>query len=428
MRRLERTEQNAIRINDLLAELERRIPELDTQLRRAKRLSPRRNARVRDLEILSYLRAGASRRAERDALRVELERDEALRAGAAGKAAVFGADAAKLRTQLYRSELQLEELRSQAQHARGELAAPRGRVRRGAGASRSAGAPVDADDRKTRARAIRNAPRWRKIRRTRRPHRPAHGRRRHGARARARRAAALAQARAQARYGLHAIARSRSGSDRARPSAKPNGACAPSTLRAEADRLEREGRAARERAEQTEIAAGGAAHRYGERRRKLESLDEELLEARGRAEDAERDASLGTRSRHACRRNAPRSLGRGRRPRNRACTPSKSSRTRSKGTFPERAPSSKRGRKASSRGIEGIVSNLIATDERYARALDVAFGARLSNVVTTTSEDAERCRRVSQSHAGRARDVLPLDTLSDRTDGRSTPNSPASPA
>src|SRR5512135_1311592 len=43
------------------------------------------------------------------------------------------------------------------------------------------------------------------------------------------------------------------------------------------------------------------------------------------------------------------------------------------------------------RGIEGIVSNLITTDERYARALDVAFGARLSNVVTTTSEDAERC-------------------------------------
>ena len=61
LRRLERTEQNAVRIADLIAELERRIPELDTQLRRAKRYR-RIVGRVRDLEILGYLRAGASRR------------------------------------------------------------------------------------------------------------------------------------------------------------------------------------------------------------------------------------------------------------------------------------------------------------------------------------------------------------------------------
>jgi len=52
MRRLEQTEQNAIRINDLIQELERRIPELDTQVRRAKRYR-KVSARVRDLEILS---------------------------------------------------------------------------------------------------------------------------------------------------------------------------------------------------------------------------------------------------------------------------------------------------------------------------------------------------------------------------------------
>ena len=66
MRRLEQTEQNAIRISDLISELEHRIPELDTQVRRAKRYR-KVGARVRDLEILGYLRAGASRRAERDA-------------------------------------------------------------------------------------------------------------------------------------------------------------------------------------------------------------------------------------------------------------------------------------------------------------------------------------------------------------------------
>ena len=66
------------------------------------------------------------------------------------------------------------------------------------------------------------------------------------------------------------------------------------------------------------------------------------------------------------------------------------------------------------RGIEGIVSNLITTDERYARAMDVAFGARLSNVVTTTSEDAERCVEfLNRKEAGRAT-FLPLDTLAKR--------------
>ena len=47
MRRLDATEQNAIRVNDLIAELERRVPELDTQVRRAKRYR-RVTARVRD--------------------------------------------------------------------------------------------------------------------------------------------------------------------------------------------------------------------------------------------------------------------------------------------------------------------------------------------------------------------------------------------
>src|SRR6185437_5052502 len=37
------------------------------------------------------------------------------------------------------------------------------------------------------------------------------------------------------------------------------------------------------------------------------------------------------------------------------------------------------------RGLEGVVSNLITTEEQYARAMDIAFGARLSNVITRTS-------------------------------------------
>ncbi|MBV8488964.1 MAG: AAA family ATPase, partial [Candidatus Eremiobacteraeota bacterium] len=69
------------------------------------------------------------------------------------------------------------------------------------------------------------------------------------------------------------------------------------------------------------------------------------------------------------------------------------------------------------RGIEGIASSLITTEGRYARAMDVAFGARLSNVVTVTSEDAERgIEFLNRREAGRAT-FLPLDTLGNR-DGR----------
>ncbi|MDP9025161.1 MAG: AAA family ATPase, partial [Candidatus Eremiobacteraeota bacterium] len=100
MRRLEQTEANAIRINDLIAEIERRIPELDTQVRRAKRYR-KVSARVRDLEILSYVRASASRRAERETLRAELEKNEELRGVAAAKAARLGANLAELRTRAY---------------------------------------------------------------------------------------------------------------------------------------------------------------------------------------------------------------------------------------------------------------------------------------------------------------------------------------
>jgi len=65
-------------------------------------------------------------------------------------------------------------------------------------------------------------------------------------------------------------------------------------------------------------------------------------------------------------------------------------------------------------GLHGVVSNLIEVDERYARALDVAFGAGLSNIVTATSEDAERAiAYLREREAGRAT-FLPLDTLANR--------------
>src|SRR5580658_1140142 len=117
LRRLEATEQNAIRVNDLLSELERRVPELDTQVRRARRYR-RVTARVRDLEILSYLRASASRREERERVFADAARNEAVQAAAAARAATLGAAAETLRSQLYTLELEREERRVEAQRAR----------------------------------------------------------------------------------------------------------------------------------------------------------------------------------------------------------------------------------------------------------------------------------------------------------------------
>ncbi len=66
------------------------------------------------------------------------------------------------------------------------------------------------------------------------------------------------------------------------------------------------------------------------------------------------------------------------------------------------------------RGLHGVVSNLISVDEQYARALDVAFGAGLSNLVAETSEDAEAAVAYLRARElGRAT-FLPLDTLAAR--------------
>ncbi len=69
LRRLERTEQNAIRISDLIAELDRRMPELETQVRRAQALSAGQHARPRLGDPGLPARQRDASRGERDAAR-----------------------------------------------------------------------------------------------------------------------------------------------------------------------------------------------------------------------------------------------------------------------------------------------------------------------------------------------------------------------
>ncbi|MBV8067279.1 MAG: AAA family ATPase, partial [Candidatus Eremiobacteraeota bacterium] len=411
MRRLERTEQNAVRISDLIAELGRRIPELETQMRRARRYR-RVVTRVRDLEILSYLRASATRRAQCESLRAEIAKTEESRGAAAAKAAELAESLGRVRTEHYRCELQLEELRSQSQTKRAELAGVDAQyaaalARREALERQSTQTSEDAvrvaAERESLVAAIgalgeRLAPLAHEI---------------DGSREREVVAAtALADARAKLESVFIQL-RDVEASSAEIAARKAERRARTQNLRTEAERLEAEERASRERAEQMEITAGGAQHRYGELQQRVETSEEQALDARGRAEDAQRDAALAqaelTRAVAAHRDHSVEVHA-----------------AQSRLHTIEELENSLEGHVPGTRaivdawhrseldGIEGIVSNLITTDERYARAMDVAFGARLSNVVTTTSEDAERCVEfLNRKEAGRAT-FLPLDTLAKR--------------
>jgi chromosome segregation protein len=412
MRRLEQTEQNAIRINDLIAELERRIPELDTQVRRAKRYR-KLSARVRDLEILSYIRASASRRQERETLKAELERNEELRSAAAAKAAALGAQLAELRTRAYQHELQLEEYRTQAQTLRGDLARVEADyaaavARREALEAQSTLTSEDAErvqrEREQLDAAIadlesRIAPLQGELDAAREQELQAQS--------------ALSQARGE----LDAIftqLREVEAAASALAARKAERRVQSENARAEAERLERECAAARVKAEQLEIAAGAAAHKLGERETQLAHLDTQLLDARGRVEDAERGVVQAQSDlSHALTAHREYSSE----------VAAAQSRLHTieelenslEGHVPGTRAVVEAWQRGELRGIEGIVSNLITTDEQYARAMDIAFGARLSNIITSTSEDAERAiDYLNMKELGRAT-FLPLDTLQSRT-------------
>lgn len=411
MRRLEQTEQNAIRISDLLSELERRIPELETQVRRAKRYR-KVSARVRDLEILGYIRASASRRAERETLRGDLERNEETRGIAAAQAAALGAQLSEVRTRAYRHELHLEELRSQAQAKRAELARieadyAAALARREALERQSTQTSEDAarvqQERESLALTIagldeRLTPLAQEIERARDRELAAQ--------------TALAGARAQLDAIFTELREVESGAAE-HAAKKAERRVQAENLRAQAERFERELQTARERSSQLEITAGGAVHRYGERERQTGVLDANQLDARGRVEDAEREVALA-------QEELSRALAT-HRDRTAEVTAAESRlhtieelENSLEGHVPGTRSIVDAWQRGELNGIEGVISNLITTDERYARAMDVAFGARLSNVVTRTSEDAERAIEfLNRKEAGRAT-FLPLDTLGNR--------------
>jgi chromosome segregation protein len=412
LRRLEQTEANAIRISDLIAETERRIPELETQVRRAKRYR-RVSARVRDLEILSYLRASESRRREREALRESMKGDDERRALAAARVATLGADLADTRTQLYRQELQLEEFRSQAQSRRAELAAleteyAAALARREALEAQSTQTSHDvervAQERASLERTIANldeqlAPLDQEALRAREREAAAQG------------AVADARGRLDAIFTqLRAVE-----SDAAeRAARRAERRVQSENLRAEVQRVEAEAHVARERASELALAEGVAAQHYAQSVARVGELEARAAAARDALEAAERES----REAHADVLRAQ-AVHREHVDGVTAAESRLHTIEELENALEGHVPGTRAVIEARQRGelggIDGVVSNLITIDERYARAMDVAFGARLSNVVTRTAADAERAiEYLNRTELGRAT-FMPLEKLGQRS-------------
>jgi chromosome segregation protein len=412
MRRLDATEQNAIRVNDLIAELERRVPELDNQVRRAKRYR-RNTARVRDLEILSYLRASSSRREERERVAADTSRNEAVQAGAAARAATLGAEAEVLRSQLYTLELQREERRVEAQRAReitsrieADLAAAT--ARRDALAAQSHASVADRDRVESERERLRA-----RILELSELLTPLAGR--------------ADEVRLREIEATQAVSDARGSLDTIYADLRQVEAIVAERAASEAERK------ARLSSTQNDIARlTGEGERLGGERARLASrtaearviLDECDTLIAGFEHDAEHQRALA--AAESARGEAATTRVAELQTRYRAAASelaASESRLHTieelEATLEGHVPGTRAVVEAAARGdlhgLLGVVSNLIEVDEQYARALDVAFGAGLSNIVTATSEDAERAvAYLREREAGRAT-FLPLDTLAART-------------
>jgi chromosome segregation protein len=411
LRRLDATEQNAIRVNDLIAELERRAPELDAQVRRAKRYR-KVTARLRDLEILSFLRASASRRAERERVAADLATHEDKRAAAAARAAQLGAHLGTLREKLYELELELDGQRAAAQAARAEQARLEAElasaIGRRDGLERQSSASIaDRDRVESERQTLRD-----QITAVEERLAPLSAQTDAARERELAAASAVAEARGaldgiyQELRAVEALAAQRAASEAERRAQIHS-------ARAEIERLEHEHAAALAEREQHARAVEDARARFGEREMLIAKYEAEVAAQHERARLArERGEAAAQRVADAERRRrelASELAG----AESRLHTIEELEATLEGHAHGTRAvvEAAQRGQL---HGLHGVVSNLISTDERYARALDVAFGGGLSNIVAARSEDAEAAVAfLRERELGRAT-FLPLDTLEQR--------------
>ncbi|MBV8150107.1 MAG: AAA family ATPase, partial [Candidatus Eremiobacteraeota bacterium] len=411
LRRLEQTEANAIRISDLIAELERRIPELDTAVRRAKRYR-RLVTRVRELELVRYLRASASRREERARVRETLNLHEERQAATAAHAASLAAELSVVRTELYKQELALEERRVGGQEARALLAELQARfaaleARRDALDAQSRASTADQErasgERSGLGSALaaldaRVAPLWARVEDARSVE--------------ARIAADVTAARAELDAGFNALREFESALAMTMASAAERRATIAGTER-EIGRLREEIARLRAGREEAQREATADRERFARDEQDLLGLEREVvaradelsgLDAQAQADAAHLEA-LNVRLRHlhsevasdAARLHTLEEL---------------------EHSLEGHVPGTRAVIEASGRGelagVRGVVSNVMRVDERYARALDVAFGTALSHIITETTSDARTALAyLSERELGRAT-FIPLDALNER--------------
>jgi chromosome segregation protein len=423
LRRLEQTEVNGIRINDLLVEIAARIPELETQSRRARRFR-RVSTRLRDLEILSYLRASASRRGEREVLQADLERHEFERAGASTKAVTLEAELSALRGRLLEIERRLDTAHAESQQSRANLAEQE--TQRAAVAARREALEMQSsqitDDRE-RAEAEQAELRA-KVERLTTEIAPRSG--------------TLEEQRERERHAQEALATARAALDRIFAALREVEASAAShaaseaerrvqtqSTQAEYERLERESFELREEAEAKSAVAATCARDLERAETELADLERRLHAAGASAADSDAvlaGAAQALANAQAAYRDATSELA--------GAEARLHTIEELEANLDGHAAGTRAVLEAAARGelsgIEGVVSDLIRVEERYARALDVAFGPALSDLVTASSADAERAiAYLRDGELGRAR-FLPLDALGARR-GRESDSVPRGP-
>ncbi len=114
-RRIEQTAANALRVNDLLTELEKQLPAIEQQVRRAKRYQ-KVQQQLRDLEIFSYVHKAKERREERARISQVLGVDEKEAAKEARTHAELASAVNRARDEEYQASLALDD--RNAAHAR----------------------------------------------------------------------------------------------------------------------------------------------------------------------------------------------------------------------------------------------------------------------------------------------------------------------
>ncbi len=368
------------------------------------------------------MRASATRRAEREGLHAELERHESARTGAGTHAASLDAELGALRARLLESERGLDALRADATNARSRLADLEAQqaalhARRDALEGQSSQIGDDRERAQTEATALNDA-----LARFDAELAP--------------RNAALEKERERERHAQDALAAARAALDRIFAALREVEAAAAAdaasaaerrvqlqTAQSEYERLERETFALREEAAaKSELAA--------ERARDLERAEGSL-----RATD-QRLKAAATATAHADERvGASLQALDDAQVAYRAATSELAGAEARLHTIEEleanlegHVPGTRAILEAVARGefggVHGVVANLIRVDERYARALDAAFGPALSHIVTEHSADAERAiAYLRDGELGRAT-FLPIDVFGARK-GRDASEAPS---